>query len=285
LNIIGLSKEAFGKNGNSVSRVGLGGEGILRTHNRFAEALAVIEEAASDGITYFDSAKAYAGSENYYGKFWMKNSTLRASIFQTSKSASRDKEGANRDLANTLNVMRLDRLDLWQIHDVRTWEDVELIEEPNGALEAFSNAKETGTATFIGVTGHHDPRVLEYCIHKWPVDAVLLPINPVEATLGGFMDSVLPLAQEIGLAVLGMKVLGASHYILNDIGITPERLIRYALSQEITIAIVGCSKPQEVRSLASIGRDFKPMSSEEQHELVEIFRPYSVNLAFYRGTI
>jgi hypothetical protein len=71
-------------------------------------------------------------------------------------------------------------------------------------LEAFSNAKETGTATFIGVTGHHDPEVLEYCINNWPIDSVLLPINPVEATLGGFMDSVLPLAQEIGLAVIGI---------------------------------------------------------------------------------
>jgi predicted aldo/keto reductase-like oxidoreductase len=68
-----------------------------------------------------------------------------------------------------LEVMGLDRLDLWQIHDIRTWEEVERIEGPNGALEAFSNAKETGAAKFIGVTGHHDPRVLEYCISKWPV--------------------------------------------------------------------------------------------------------------------
>ncbi len=117
------------------------------------------------------------------------------------------------------------------------------------------------------------------------MDAVLLPINPVEAILGGFMDSVVPLAQEIGLAVIGMKVLGASHYILKDIGVTPEKLIRYALSQPITAAIVGCSTPQEVRSLAGIGRDFNPMPPEEQHKLVNVFRPHSVNLAFYRGII
>ena len=117
------------------------------------------------------------------------------------------------------------------------------------------------------------------------MDAVFLPINPVEATLGGFMDSVLHLAQELGLAVIGMKVLGASHYILKDFGITPEELIRYALSQKITTAIVGCSTPQEVRTLARVASDFKPMSPEEQHRLVEIFRPSSLKLAFYRGTI
>jgi hypothetical protein len=142
-----------------------------------------------------------------------------------------------------------------------------------------------GNNNLHGVTGHHDPKIIEYCINNWPIDAVLLPINPVEATLGGFMDSVVPVAQEIGLAVIGMKVLGASHYILKDIGVTPERLIRYALSQQITPAIIECSTPQEVRSLASIGRDFKPMSPEEQDKLVKVFRPYSVNLAFYRGTI
>jgi aryl-alcohol dehydrogenase-like predicted oxidoreductase len=105
LNIMELSKEFFGKNDNSVTRVGLGGEGILRTHNRIVETLSVIEEAAAEGITYFNSAKTYAGSEGYYGKFWLKNSALRANIFQMSKSASRDKEGANRDLADTLGVM------------------------------------------------------------------------------------------------------------------------------------------------------------------------------------
>jgi aryl-alcohol dehydrogenase-like predicted oxidoreductase len=122
--MIGLSKEIFGRSSNFDSRVGLGGEGIFRTHNKFAQALAVIEEAAAEGITYFDSAKAYNYSESYYGKFWMKNSTSRTNIFQTSKGASRDKAGADRDLANTLDAMRLDELDLWQIHDVRIWEDV-----------------------------------------------------------------------------------------------------------------------------------------------------------------
>jgi aryl-alcohol dehydrogenase-like predicted oxidoreductase len=105
------------------------------------------------------------------------------------------------------------------------------------------------------------------------VDSVLLPVNPVEATLRGFMDSVLPLTQETGLVVIGMKMLGASQYILKDLGITPERLIRYALSQKITTAIVGCSTPQEVRTLARIASDNKPMSPEEQNRLAEIFRP------------
>jgi aryl-alcohol dehydrogenase-like predicted oxidoreductase len=113
-----------------------------RTYGRTPEALAVIEEAADQGITYFDSARAYVGSEGYYGSFWAKHFDLRDKIFQTSKSASRDKEGARADLAHSLATMGLNYLDLWQIHDIRNGEDIDSIEGPGGALEAFIEAKE-----------------------------------------------------------------------------------------------------------------------------------------------
>ena len=110
-----ITTRLFGKTGPAVTQVGLGGEGVLRTYNREPEAKAVIEEAAAQGIAYFDSAAAYAGSQGYYGQFWSRHSELRSRIFQTSKSASRDKEGAKADLEGTLQTMGLERLDLWQI--------------------------------------------------------------------------------------------------------------------------------------------------------------------------
>lgn len=278
-----ITTRPFGKNGPAVTQVGLGGEGVLRTYGREPEALAVIEEAAAQGISYFDSARAYAGSEGYYGGFWSEHSSLRPEVFQTSKSAQRDRDGAKGDLVHTLTTMGLDRLDLWQIHDVRTSEDLEKIEGPGGALEAFVEAKESGMIRFIGVTGHHDPKVIEYAVANWPVDSVLMPVNPLEAVIGGFLDRVLAAAAERGIAVIGMKVLGGSHYISNKTGITPEMLIRFALSQDISTAIVGCSSPTEVQALADVGRDFEPMTQEETQRLVNAFRPYARRLAFYRG--
>jgi predicted aldo/keto reductase-like oxidoreductase len=282
---VGIRKRLFGKNGLEVTRVGLGGEGALRTYGRTREASAVIEMASAQGINYFDSARAYAGSEGYYGKFWTEHHSQRPYIFQTSKSASRDKEGASRDLIQTLTIMGLDRLDLWQMHDIRTWEDVKSIEGSGGALESFLEAKDTGIVKFIGVTGHHDPMVLEHCVTEWPVDAVLLPVNPLEAILGGFVDSVLSSARDCGSAVIGMKLLGGSHCISQEAGITPELLIRYALSYDINAAIVGCSTPQEVQTLARVGSDFKPMNSEERQTIEDIFRPHARRLAIYRGVL
>ena len=272
----------FGKDGPLVTRVGLGGEGILRTFGETQGAIAVIQEAVAQGITYFDSARVYAGSEGYYGRYWPEHPEERAGIFQTSKSAERDRAGALSDLETTLSTTGVDHLDLWQIHDVRTEDDLGRIESPGGALEAFVDAKQSGKTRFIGVTAHENPDILERAVARWPVDSILMPINPAEGILGGFMDRVLPLARKKGLAVIGMKVLGGSNYIRPDLGITAEVLIRYALSQDVTTVVVGCSTPEHVRTLARIGTDFMPLTSTEQERLLEAFTPNTANLAYYR---
>ena len=75
----------------------------------------------------------YADSELYYGKLWGKYPEIRATIFQASKSASRDKSGAMADLKQSLERLQTDYLDLWQIHDVRTAADIAMISAEGGA--------------------------------------------------------------------------------------------------------------------------------------------------------
>jgi predicted aldo/keto reductase-like oxidoreductase len=174
---------------------------------------------------------------------------------------------------------------LWQIHDVRTRADLDEISGPGGALEAFVEARQSGKAKNIGVTGHHDPRVLEEAVRDWPVDSVMMPVNPVEAVLGGFLDRTLPAARRKGLAVIAMKVLGGGHYLFPDSGITPRNLIRFALSQDISVAIVGCSSPAHVETLAETGRSFTPMNEEEKQAMAELFATAARRLAFYRGVL
>jgi aryl-alcohol dehydrogenase-like predicted oxidoreductase len=277
-----ITTKVFGRTNQRVTVVGLGGEGILRTVGYEHEAQAVIGEALAQGITYFDCAQAYAGSEGYYGLVWSKNPDSRNGVFQASKSASRDKAGARADLEQTLATMKIPYLDLWQIHDVRTHFELDAIEAPGGALEAFLEAKDQEKTRFIGVTAHHDPAILATAISKWPIDAVMMPVNPVEGVLSGFLD-LIPLARERGLAIIGMKVLGAGHYIVPELKTSPDLLVRYALSQGVTVAIVGCSSPEEVRALADAGRDFNPFSIEEMREIEARFHPYAKSLGFYRG--
>ncbi|KPJ99177.1 MAG: aldo/keto reductase [Desulfobacterales bacterium SG8_35] len=274
----------FTSGSRQVTAVGLGGEGILRTKDRSPHARRVIQEAFFRGITYFDSAPAYQDSEIYLGSFWKENQAERQKVFQASKTGRRDRKGALSELEKSLKRLHTDYLDLWQIHDIRSKRDFDALSGPDGALEAFVEAKKAGKIRNIGVTGHHDPNILARAVAEWPVDSVMLPVNPVEELLGGFLSTTLAAAHRKNIAVIGMKILGASHYILPKFNISADLLIRYALSHGITVAIVGCSSPDEVETVALAGSS-KPISSAEKEHILNVFRPHARKLAFYRGVI
>lgn len=259
-------------------RVGLGGEGVLRTRGRDAEATAVIRAAITAGIGYFDCARAYDGSEEYHGAVWGSDVAARGHAFICSKSASRSAAGARRDLKTTLANMRVSRLDLWQIHDVRTDDDLLAITRPGGALEAFIEARDAGVVSNIGVTGHHDPVVLLRAVQELPVSTVLLPVNVVEGVLGGFMDRVLPEAHQRGISVIGMKVLGGGMF--TRAGLSAETLLRWALRSAADVLIIGCSSPAEVTANVATAA---PLTDDEARVLEERVRRDARKLAYYRG--
>jgi aryl-alcohol dehydrogenase-like predicted oxidoreductase len=119
-----IPKRLLGKTGDVVSILGLGGEGLLRTYGQGQEATSLIHRAIDLGITYFESARAYAGSESYYG---MALAERRKEVFLASKSHERTAEGVLKHLETTLANMKTNFLDLWMIHDVRTPKDLDQI--------------------------------------------------------------------------------------------------------------------------------------------------------------
>lgn len=259
-------------------RLGLGGEGVLRTRGREAEATAVIRAAITAGVGYFDCARAYDGSEEYHGAVWRDDVAARERAFICSKSASRSAAGARRDLKTTLANMGISRLDLWQIHDVRTDDDLRAITQRGGALEAFVEARDAGLVSNIGVTGHHDPEVLLRAVRELPVSTVLLPVNVVEGVLGGFMDRVLPEAHQRGISVVGMKVMGGGMF--TRAGLSPDALLRWALRSAADVLIIGCASPAEVSmNVAAAG----PLTDEEATALEEQVQKTAKKLAYYRG--
>jgi aryl-alcohol dehydrogenase-like predicted oxidoreductase len=245
----------------------------------------MLSAAYESGIRYYDAAPAYADSERYQGLFWRQNPSAAAATFQASKSAERDADGARADLARTLTRLGRDDLGLWQIHDIRTRSDLRQLEGRGGALSAFLEARESGTVRGIGVTGHNDPEVLKEAVARWDIDTVLLPVNPVEAAIGGFLDRVTMAARERGIGVIGMKVLGAGNYIFPDAGITADLLIRFALAQPVDMIVTGCSSAAEAQALAAAARAPGPLEAGEQDALVEKMRPYAKRVAYYRGVI
>jgi len=271
----------LGRTGRTPTIFGLGGEGVLRTFGYERQASDVIHAALDEGVTYFDSARAYAGSEQYYG---LALGSTRERIFLTSKAHDRTRRGALAMLDQTLANMHTDHLDLWQLHDIRTWDELDAIGAPGGAYEAFVEAKRAGKTRFIGVTGHHDPRVLLTALERFSFDTVLLPANPCEAQSEPFVHVVGQRAKELGMGVIVMKVLSRGLLMALDDAPSLQELFDYALSQAADVAIIGCDNVAQVEANAEAARRFTPMSPQRQRELENRLSAHAARMLYYRPT-
>ena len=272
-----LPTRRLGSTGYEVGIVSLGGEGVLRTTGRFEEARAVIERALELGINYCDTAPAYQQSQDYYGR------TLgprRDRIFLASKTHERSKTGSLRLLTDSLRRLKTDRLDLWQLHDLRTQGELAQIFGPGGAIEAVDEAKRQGKIRFVGVTGHHDPDILLSAIGQYPFDAVLIPVNAADKVRLSFIEQVIPVATAKGMAVIGMKVL--EHGNLFGRLISAQDAIAYALSQQVSTVILGCSSPVQVQQNVAAALSFQHLGAREITALEERLAPRAASFNLFK---
>ncbi len=269
-----IPKRRLGRTNVEVTIFGLGGEGVLRSEDKAKEADEVINAALDLGVNYFESANAYSESESYYGAA-LKGK--RDGIFLSSKSHARDKAGALAHLEETLSKMKTDHLDLWQIHDVRSEDDFNRIFAPGGAMEAFVEARKKGLTRFIGITGHHDPAVIKKCLETFDFDTVLIPVNPAEPHYKCFLEEIVPIAGAKDTGVMGMKL-----YMRGNWNAPKKLLFCYALSQPISIGVIGCDTPEQVKENAYIASNFLPLKYKEVQRLNQIIAPYARDLMFYK---
>lgn len=269
----------LGRTGYEATIMGLGGEGILRTYGYETQAYELINRAIDLGLNYFESARAYSGSEAYYG---LALKERRKEIFLTSKSHARDKEGALDHLRQTLANMNTEHLDLWQVHDVRTDEEVEEIFGPGGAIHAFVEAKEKGLTRFIGVTGHHDPFITKRCIELFDFDTVLIPVNPAEPVYKSYLQHVMPVAVQKGMGVIAMKVYFRGFASKLPWFANMEPFFRFALSQPVTLAVIGCDDIAQLEQNVRFAVAFKPMGEDEIQDLIDDVYPYGRKLMYYK---
>ncbi len=274
-----LPKRVLGKTGQEISILGLGGEGLLRTYGRGKEASFLIHRAIDLGITYFESARAYSGSESYYR---MALGERRREIFLASKSHERTMDGALGHLETTLKNMNTDFLDLWMVHDVRTIKDIDKIFGPQGAIKAFESARRNKLIKWIGISGHRNPTILSRAINLFPFDTVLIPVNPAEPHYWSFLNEVLPKAQAKGMGILGMKTFSRGVSIKIFGPDSSENFLRFALTQPVSSMVVGCDAIEQLEMNVKVARSFQPMPKREQDILLDKARPYARELMYYK---
>jgi predicted aldo/keto reductase-like oxidoreductase len=271
----------LGRTGHEVTQFALGGEGVLRTHGRTAEAVAVIHRALDQGVNYCDTAPAYAGSLDYYGAALGER---RREIFLASKTHDRTRDGSLRLLDESLKRLRTDHLDLWQLHDLRTANDLKTIFSRGGALEALLQAREDGRVRFLGLTGHHDPAILLDAMSRFQFDTVLVALNAADVHRMPFASTVVAEAARQGMGVIGMKVYAAGVMVRAGAkGLSSADAMGYVLSLAgVSTVIIGCSSPAEVDENARNAREFRAFEPARLRTLEEHTGRYALHFTSFK---
>jgi len=274
-----LPTRTLGKTGVAVTILGLGGEGVLRTWGREDEAAAVVHRALEQGITYCDTAPAYSGSQDYYGEVLPE---YRSRIFLASKTHDRSRDGSLRLLEQSLKRLRTDHLDLWQLHNLNTVDELDVIFGKGGAIHAFEQAKREGLVRFLGITGHYDPAVLVEAIRRYPFDTVLVSLNVADRHRLSFIENLLPVANEHGLGIIGMKVVAKGSLLRPETGFTMRQALGYVLSLPLSTVIVGFSSPAEVDEAVEAARHFEPFPAELMSRLEAQAKPLADEASWFK---
>jgi predicted aldo/keto reductase-like oxidoreductase len=204
------------------------------------------------------------------------------------KTMARTGEQAKVHLQASLDRLKTDHLDLWQIHSLESPGDVDKRLEA-GVLEVALEAQQQGKTRYLGFTGHASPaahqRMLERTADQGGVFAACqCPINPVDAVSPwSFIQTVLPLLATRKIGVLAMKTLADGHFFARkmagdrevwktDDPVIPQALsiadcIGFALSLPISVLITGCEKPEYIREKAAMVRKHQAMNDQQRVDL------------------
>ena len=273
-----LPTRMLGKTKYRATIFGLGGEGILRTTGCFNEAENVIKKAVEAGVNYFDTAPAYQQSRDYLGKFLWKYAK-RENIFLASKTHERSYEGTMVLAEDSLQILKTNHLDLLQLHDLRTKEDIDEIFSSNGAIHAVEELRKKGKIRFVGITGHHDPEILAGAIKRYDFDTVLLCANAGDIHYLPFISHVIPAARKKGMGVIAMKVAAQGHILPS---ITMKEAFYYSLSRDVDLAIIGCKTPKEVQENADLAKNFNKLSREELRQIENKAKNFAAETNFFK---
>jgi predicted aldo/keto reductase-like oxidoreductase len=171
-----IPRKIFGRTGHESSRILFGAVALDKLPP--AEVDRALEMLLAHDINHIDTAADYGNSQEQLGR-WMPEH--RDKFFLATKTGKRTYQEARDDIHRSLELMKTDYVDLWQMHYLINPEQWETAMGPGGALEALIEAKEQGLTRFIGVTGHGlaAPRTHLRSLELYDFDSVLLPYNYV----------------------------------------------------------------------------------------------------------
>ncbi|MBZ5564432.1 MAG: aldo/keto reductase [Acidobacteriia bacterium] len=285
-----IPRRPLGKTGEKLSIIALGGIVVMNVEQTFANN--IVAEAFDRGINYFDVAPQYGNAQEHLGPAL---EPFRKRSFLACKTLMRDKEGAAKDLEDSLRKLRTDHVDLYQFHAVTTKEDVAKIFGPAGAMETFQAARQAGKVRFIGFSAHSVENAQSMLEH-YNFDTILFPINFVLFSQANFGPQILKRAHEKGMGILALKGMAKGAWAdaqkkdhpfpkcWYEPAALPDEAslaLRWTLSKPITAAVPP-GEEKYFRQAMDVAQHFQPLKPEEEKTLLA--RATGVTPIFHLGS-
>jgi diketogulonate reductase-like aldo/keto reductase len=229
-------------------------------------ARVVVDAALEAGCRLFDSSPMYGGAEESLG-FALRERRAEATV--ATKIWAGSVEEGRAQYADQLRWFG--RVEIEQVHNLAAWEE---------HVPWLEDEREAGRIDRLGLTHYQSGAFdeLARALRTGRFSVLQVPYNPLERECE---QELLPLAAELGVAVIAMRPLGDKSRLpnppppealalLSDFGVAswPQALLKWALSDErIDAAIPATKDPEHARENAAAGKP--PWLGREERKLVE----------------
>lgn len=238
----------------------LGKTGITTCKNAFGclplqristeDAVYLLQKAEDNGISFFDTARAYSDSEEKVGLAFKGR---RDKIFIATKSAAKDPLSFRKDLETSLRLLKTDYIDIYQFHNPSFCPKKG---DGSGLYEEMLKAKEEGKIRHIGITNHRLD-VAHEAIESSLYETLQFPFCYIS---GEKELELVSLCKEKNIGFIAMKSLSG--------GLITSSSLAYAFSLEYPVLpIWGIQKEKELDEFLSYNITRPKMTDEMRKEI------------------
>jgi aryl-alcohol dehydrogenase-like predicted oxidoreductase len=274
-----MKTRVFGRTGHASTLAIFGAAAFWSIQQ--ARADQVMESVVAAGVNHIDVAPSYGQAEIRLGPFLK---LQREHFFVGCKTMERTRQGAEAELRRSLVNLQTDHFDLYQFHAVTRMDELDVIFQPGGAMEAFLEARKQGLIRHIGITGHgvDAPAIYLEALRRFDFDTVLFPVNYVQYANPVYRRQAQELLEECARRNVGVMAIKAitrgpwaedqehrytTWYEPFEQMTEIQKAVNFALSQAVTgLCTVGdiTLLPLMLKAI----KDFTPMAAQEQEALI-----------------
>jgi predicted aldo/keto reductase-like oxidoreductase len=273
-----MEKRKFGRTGHMSTIVIFGAFAVGQIPQK--EADAVMELLLEHGVNHIDVAPSYDDAELRLGP-WLEK--CRDRFFLGCKTQLRGKQEAREELHRSLKRLRVDQLDLYQLHAVTTMEELDQCFAAGGSMEVLVEAREQGLTRYLGITSHglQAPAVQMEALNRFDFDSLLFTLNFKMWADDAYQRDATQLLQMAAERDLGTMVIKTwaqgpwgdqepryhTWYEPFDDPEMMERTLRFTLSFPVT-GVISAGDARLLPMILDAAEHFEPMYEDEQAELL-----------------